>query len=40
MGLFDKDITGNILPIRAPDGDYLIDNNGNRVNEKGYLIDP
>mmetsp|Transcript_47785 Transcript_47785/g.64798 ORF Transcript_47785/g.64798 Transcript_47785/m.64798 type:complete len:286 (-) Transcript_47785:1639-2496(-) len=40
MGLFDKDITGNILPIRAPDGDYLIDNNGNRVNEKGYLVDP
>lgn len=39
MGLLDKDVNGNILSINSPDGDYLIDNNGNRVNNKGYLVD-
>jgi hypothetical protein len=38
LGDFDRDNKGNPLILQDKDGD-LIDKDGNRVNEKGYLID-
>ena len=38
LGEFDRDEKGNPLILQDKKGD-LIDKDGNRVNEKGYLID-
>ena len=38
LGEFDRDEKGNHLILQDKKGD-LIDKDGNRVNEKGYLID-
>jgi len=39
IGVFDKDASGNIIPLRSQDGQHLVDNLGRRVNQKGYLVD-
>ena len=38
LGDFDRDDRGNLVMLQNKDG-LLVDKNGNRVNEKGYLID-
>lgn len=39
LGEFDRDEKGNIILLQDNDGN-CIDKKGNRVNERGYLIDP
>lgn len=38
LGEFDRDEKGNIIILENENGE-LVDKNGQRVNEKGYLID-
>ena len=38
LGEFDRDDKGNLVILQNKTGS-LIDKDGNRVNEKGYLID-
>jgi hypothetical protein len=39
LGEFDRDERGHPLILQDKKGE-LIDKEGNRVNEKGYLVDP
>ena len=39
LGDFDRDDKGNLLILQENKTGNLIDKEGNRVNEKGYLID-
>lgn len=38
LGEFDRDEKGNLVILENENGE-LVDKNGKRVNEKGYLID-
>ena len=39
LGEFDRDEKGNLVILQENRTGHLIDKDGNRVNEKGYLID-
>jgi len=39
LGEFDRDEKGNLVILQENKSGNLIDKDGNRVNEKGYLID-